>query len=155
MAEAVVNTESKQYIVVEIGNENYGIDINYIDNIVRMQSITRVPHSQNYFKGVINLRGEVLPVMSLRTRLGLEDDVYTGKTRILILKPESQSPIGMIVDAVKEVLTLSAESIEKPSTKESGDDQTVFISGVGKNGEGLISILNIMGVIQDEKEEEK
>ena len=155
MAEAVVNTESKQYIVVEIGNENYGIDINYIDNIVRMQSITRVPHSQNYFKGVINLRGEVLPVMSLRTRLGLEDDVYTGKTRILILKPESQSPIGMIVDAVKEVLTLDAESIEKPNTKETGEDQAVFLSGVGKNGEGLISILNIMGVIQDEKEEEK
>ena len=93
--------------------------------------------------------------MSLRTRLGLEDDVYTGKTRILILKPESQSPIGMIVDAVKEVLTLDADSIEKPSAKESGDDQAVFLSGVGKNGEGLISILNIMGVIQDEKEEEK
>ena len=65
--------EVKQYIVVQIGSEKYGIDISYVDNIVRMQKITRVPKAQEYFKGIINLRGEIVPVMSIRLKMGLED----------------------------------------------------------------------------------
>ena len=60
-----LRTEAKQYIVVRIGNEQYGIDIQNVDNIVRMQRITRVPKAQSYFKGVINLRGEIIPVMKI------------------------------------------------------------------------------------------
>ena len=85
MAEAIeTTTESvkKQYIVVKIGSEQYGIDISYVDNIVRMQKITRVPKAQTYFKGIINLRGEIVPVMSVRKRMGLEDDVFTNASRI-------------------------------------------------------------------------
>jgi purine-binding chemotaxis protein CheW len=157
MAEAVsVNSiESKQYIVVVLGSEHYGVDINYIDNIVRMQSITRVPKAQPYFEGVINLRGEVIPVMSLRKRFGLEADEITGKTRILILKPETQGSVGIIVDSVKEVLTLSNDCIDKPSAKGVDDDKLNFLTGVGKNGDELVSILNILEVIQDKEEEEK
>ena len=66
----VIDKESKQYIVVMVGSEQYGIDISYIDNIVRMQKITRVPKIQSYFKGVINLRGEIVSVMSIATRWG-------------------------------------------------------------------------------------
>lgn len=78
--------ESKQYIVVMVGSEQYGIDISYIDNIVRMQKITRVPKVQTYFKGVINLRGEVVPVMSVRKKMGLEDDVLTNAEQDHYLK---------------------------------------------------------------------
>ena len=63
-----MENDKKQYIVITFGNEQYGIDISYVDNIVRMQKITRVPKAQPYFKGVINLRGEVVPVMSLRLK---------------------------------------------------------------------------------------
>ena len=156
MAEAVAmnGVDSKQYIVVVLGSEHYGVDINFIDNIVRMQSITRVPKTQPYFEGVINLRGEVIPVMSLRKRFGLEPDEISGKTRILILKPEAQGSVGVIVDSVKEVLTLDNDSIDKPSAKGSEDDKANFLSGVGKNGDELVSILNIMEVIQDKEEEE-
>ena len=66
-------TETKQYIVVQIGSEKYGIDIRYVDNIVRMQKITRVPKAQVYFKGIINLRGEIVPVMSIRTKMKKKD----------------------------------------------------------------------------------
>ena len=66
--------DNKQYIVVKLGSEQYGIDIQYVDNIVRMQRVTRVPKAQPYFKGVINIRGEVIPVMSLRLKFGLEPD---------------------------------------------------------------------------------
>ena len=113
MAENVSTMDSKQYIVVELGNEQYGIDIQYIDNIVRMQRITRVPKAQHFFKGVINLRGEVIPVMSLRLKFDFEEEEYTNKTRILIVKPDAQASVGIIVDAVKEVLTISNDMIDK------------------------------------------
>ena len=100
----IAENDAKQYIVVKIGSEQYGIDISYIDNIVRMQKITRVPKIQTYFKGVINLRGEIVPVMSVRKKMNLDDDVITNASRIIILKLEEKGTIGIIVDEVKEVL---------------------------------------------------
>lgn len=141
--------DSNQYIVVVLGAEWYGIDISNVDNIVKMQHITRVPNSQKYFNGVINLRGEIIPVMSLRKKFKLEDDEFTDKTRIIILKPEHQEPIGVIVDVVNEVVTLKTEDIEKPSI-DSKDDMTKYLYGVGKNGGRLISLLNVHAVISDE-----
>lgn len=141
--------DSNQYIVVVLGAEWYGIDISNVDNIVKMQHITRVPNSQKYFNGVINLRGEIIPVMSLRRKFKLEDDEFTDKTRIIILKPEHQEPIGVIVDVVNEVVTLKTEDIEKPSI-DSKDDMIKYLYGVGKNGGRLISLLNVHAVISDE-----
>ena len=143
-------TEAKQYIVVRIGNEQYGIDIQYVDNIVRMQSITRVPKAQSYFKGVINLRGEIIPVMSIRLKFGLEPDEITNSTRIIILKFEAQSAIGILVDEVKEVVTLEDESIDKV-TYNAKDEKSMFLNGIGKHGDNLISLLNIAGVIVDKE----
>ena len=143
-------TDANQFIVVELGAEYYGIDISNVDNIVKMQSITRVPKSQEYFNGVINLRGEIVPVMSLRRKFNLDDDEFTDKTRIIILKPEQQEPIGVIVDMVKEVVTLTEDNIEKISV-DTKDDKAKYLNGVGKNGDILISILNIANVISDEK----
>ena len=71
----IIENDSKQYIVVKIGSEQYGIDISYIDNIVRMSKITRVPKVQSYFKGVMNLRGEIVPVMSIRKKMGLRAEI--------------------------------------------------------------------------------
>ena len=88
--------ETKQYISVKIGEEKFGIDIGYVDNIVRMHKITRVPKAQKYFKGIINLRGDIVPVMSARIKMGLDDDVYTSSTRIIILKLEEKGEIGII-----------------------------------------------------------
>lgn len=139
--------DTVQYIVIKIGEEQYGIDISYIDNIVRMQSITRVPHVQSYFAGVINIRGEVVPVMSLRLKMGLEKDEYTNKTRIIIVKLENNAPIGLIVDEVKEVVTLDERSIDEV-IRDSKVDET-FINGIGKNGDTLISLLDLNTVIND------
>lgn len=144
--------ETKQYIVAKLGIEQFGIDINYIDNIVRMQRITRVPKAQPYFKGIINLRGEVIPVMSMRLKFGLKDSEITGATRIIIIKPESQGAVGIIVDEVKEVVTLSESEIERAgnsNAKENKTDKDRYLSGIGKQGETLISLLNIVDVIND------
>ncbi len=152
MAENLSTMNCKQYIIVELGNEQYGIDIQYIDNIVRMQRITRVPMAQSYFKGVINLRGEVIPVMSLRLKFDFEADVFTGKTRILIVKPDSQASVGIIVDNVKEVLELDNEMIDNVA-KDVNDERTAYLSGVGRNGESLISILNIAEIFMEKESE--
>ena len=146
---AVVN-EGTQYIVVGLGNEQYGIDIKYIDNIVRMQSITRVPKVQEYFKGVINLRGEVVHVMRLRIKMNLSDDEITNKSRIIILKLESNANIGILVDEVKKVVTISDGDIERTSHDRKSGSQT-FISGVGKVEGGLISLLDLSMIIDDEE----
>ena len=123
----IAENDAKQYIVVKIGSEQYGIDISYIDNIVRMQKITRVPKIQTYFKGVINLRGEIVPVMSVRKKMNLDDDVITNASRIIILKLEEKGTIGIIVDEVKEVVTLGTDEIDKASG--SKDGKAMFIKG--------------------------
>lgn len=150
MVDTSVDKQTKQYIVVQIGSEKYGIDIGYIDNIVRMQKITRVPKAQVYFPGIINLRGEVVPVMSIRIKMGLEKDVITNTSRIIILKIEDKGMLGVIVDAVSEVVTLSSEQIEQNNVQ-SGHARDNFINGIGKNGDQLISLLEINAII-DEKD---
>jgi purine-binding chemotaxis protein CheW len=140
----------KQYIVVQIGSEKYGIDISYVDNIVRMQKITRVPKAQPYFKGIINLRGEIVPVMSIRTKMGLEDDVFTNASRIIILKLEEKGALGVIVDQVCEVVNLSEDMIEINRTN-SNHGKDTFINGIGTNGDQLISLFEINAII-DEKD---
>ncbi len=145
MDENTVVSGAKQYIVVKLDNEQYGIDISFIDNIVRLQQITRVPKAQYFFEGVINLRGEIIPVMNLRNRFDLEQKAHTNSTRIIIVKPENNAKIGVLVDEVREVVTLDETTIEKVDY----DEQGMNLIGVGKYGETLISLLNIQGIIQE------
>jgi purine-binding chemotaxis protein CheW len=153
MDKNVVVEETKQYIVAKLDIEQFGIDIGYIDNIVRMQKITRIPKSQRYFKGVINLRGEVIPVMSLRLKFDLDDDVITNASRIIIIKLENSGMVGLIVDEVKEVVTLSSSEVEKPkASKDSKNNEMQrFLAGIGKHGDTLISLLNINNVVMDKE----
>ena len=151
---AITTNEARQYIVVTLGNESFGIDIQYVDNIVRMQRITRVPKAQNYFKGVINIRGEIIPVMSLRLKFGLEEDIMTNATRILILKLEPQAAVGIIVDEVREVVTIENDSIDRIANT-NNDEKAAFLAGVGKHAESLISLLNLSAVIIEKDQELK
>jgi len=156
MSETVVNNanDTKQYIVVNIGNERYGIDIQYVNNIVRMQRITRIPKAQDYFPGVINIRGEIIPVMSLRVRFGLEPDVVTNATRILIIKIEPQAAVGIIVDEVKNVITIEEEKIDRVNNN-ADPEKAQYINGVGKHEEGLVTLLNLQNVIVDKEAQDK
>lgn len=139
--------EAKQFIIAYLNSDQYGIDIKYIDNIIVMQSITRIPKSQSFFKGVINLRGEIVPVMNLRTKLGIEEAPYTGKSRIVIVRPENQAaPVGLIVDEVKEVITLEQNAIEKMNYDEK-DEKSNYSIGIGKYGTDLINLLNIPSIV--------
>ena len=140
--------DTTQFIVIKLGNEQYGVNIQYIDNIVRMQHITRVPKVAPYLKGVINLRGEVIPVMSLRQKMGLEPDEITKATRIIILKLEQHGTIGIMVDEVKEVVTLNNQEIEKVSY-DNIEERTTFLSSIGKENGNLISLLDLNVVVAE------
>ena len=146
-----ITDTTKQYIVIKLDNELFGIDIMYIDNIVRMQRITRVPKCQDFYKGVINLRGEIVPVMSLRSRFGLEEDKETSQSRIIIIKPELQAMVGVQVDMVKEVVTLDEDAIEKNNVGLSDNGQ-LFISAVCKYNGELISILNLQAIVAEKEQ---
>lgn len=149
MEELTTNSyETTQYIVIKLGVEQYGIDIQYVDNIVRMQHITRVPKVAEYVNGVINLRGEVIPVISLRLKMGFEKDEFTKNTRIIILKLEQQGTIGVIVDEVKEVVTLVNDEIEK-FAYENKAENSGWLIGVGKFNEQLISLLDLNAVVAE------
>lgn len=148
MDELRTTSETTQFIVIKLGDEQYGINIKYIDNILRMQHITRVPKVESYLKGVINLRGEVVPVMSIRIKMGLPEDVVTKTSRIIIIKLEQQGYIGIIVDEVKEVVTLEADQIDKVSY-EVKEEKGNFISGIGKCEDGLISLLDLNMVVPE------
>lgn len=154
MEENIIGTTANsqnivQFIVVKIGNEQYGINIKFVDNIVRMQNITRVPKAQVYYRGVINLRGEIIPVMSLRLKLGLESDQFNNKTRIIIVKNENAT-VGIIVDEVREVVNLEEDSIEK-TAYDSNDEKGNYISAIGKSNGELISLLDVNAVLSEKE----
>ena len=144
----VVEKEKVQYIVVSIGNEQYGLDISYVDNIVRMCKITRVPKAPFHYIGIINLRGEVVPLMSLRRKMKLDDDEFTDLSRIIILKTEEMGLVGVVVDEVKEVIALSEDEIDE-NAKTQSPEKDNFISGIGKNEGELISILEISSIFDE------
>ncbi len=150
MANELEMTEEEkiQFIVVKIGSEHYGINISLVDNIVRMQKITRVPKVPNYYPGIINLRGEIVPVMSARVKMGLGEDVITNQSRIIILKLEVQGLVGIVVDAVREVITLGESEIDR-TAQNSRKQDTTYINGIGKNGDELISIFDINSIVDE------
>ncbi|MBO6242505.1 MAG: purine-binding chemotaxis protein CheW [Butyrivibrio sp.] len=145
-----------QYIVIKIDDEQYGINIKFIDNIVRMQQITRVPQVDEYLKGVINIRGEIVPVMSVRMKMGLAEDVITNKSRIIILKTETGDLVGIIVDQVNQVLTIDSNNVEKVRYDDKkAKSNATFVSGVGHYDGGLVSILDLEAVVSDKEAKEK
>ena len=135
---------SEQYydVLKELGNIGAGNAMTALSQMLNCKIDMRVPKVAPYLKGVINLRGEVLPVVSLRLKMGLDEDVFDKATRIIILKTENEGQIGILVDEVKEVVTLSERAIEKIS-HDSKSDKANFLSGVGKNNGELISILDL------------
>ena len=134
--------ESKKFLVFRLGNEEYGIDIHKIATIIeKNMNIARVPKTPRYLKGVINLRGEIVPVVSLRLKFGLSEDVFGDETRIVIIKMEDMS-IGLIVDSVAEVLELDEETTESMANI-TGELSFDYISGVGKVNGRIITLLNL------------
>ena len=148
--EEVVEAET-QLVVFRLGNEEYGVDIQQVREIIKVTDVTRVPKAPEFIEGVINLRGQITPVMDLRMRLDLPESQKGEDTRIIITELEKNS-VGMIVDSVSEVLRISEKNID-PTPTISTDVGVEFIKGVGKLGDRLLILLDLMKVLS--KKEEK
>jgi purine-binding chemotaxis protein CheW len=142
-----VGTEKKQYVIFRIGNDEYGTDINKVTIIERLLTITRVPKTPPYIKGVINLRGDIIPVMELRTRLDIPEIEKDDDTRIIIIDVNKIS-YGIIVDSVSEVIEIDEAQIESPSGI-INDISMDYVNGVAKCGTNLITILNVEKLISE------
>ncbi|SFL72499.1 chemotaxis protein CheW [Pelosinus propionicus] len=152
MLEKSYASSEVQLVVFKLGKEEYSVSILQVQEIKRITDITRVPHTPDYIKGVINLRGSVLPVIDLKKRLNLPQQVLTEDTRIIIVKVDELS-VGMIVDAVSEVMTIDQENIDSPDVV-AGSVAASYLSGVGKLDNRLLILLNleeIIGVGQEVK----
>ena len=135
-----------QIVSFKIGNEEFGLDILRVQEIIRLQELTRVPNSPDFVDGVINLRGKVIPVIALRKRFGLPEQDHDKQTRIVVLEVQNMV-LGFIVDSVSEVLRIPASTIAPPPRL--GKIEREFVSGVGKLENRLLILLDvdrIMGV---------
>ena len=131
----------QQLVIFDLANEFYGINISVVESIIKMQSITQLPQSPTYVKGVTNLRGSVLPVIDLRSRFALEPKEDTRQTRIIIVTMGTIK-VGVIVDAVSEVLRISDELIE-PLPPMVNSVNSVFLNGIVRLENRLIILLEL------------
>lgn len=133
----------QQYVVIELGNERYALLISEIYEIIKMQKITEVPNSTSFLEGVTNLRGKIVPVISLRKRFQLADVPLTKSSRIVVVN-YSDEIVGIIVDGVHHVTQLSDI---QPSAEIVSEVDSGFIEGIGHSEDGLISVLHIGHVL--------
>ena len=129
-----------QIVSVKVGNEEFGLDILRVQEIIRIQGLTRVPNSPVFVAGVINLRGRVIPIIALRKRFGLPDQAHDKETRIVVLEVQNMV-LGFIVDSVSEVLRIPADTVEAPLRL--GNIEQEFVSGVGKLDDRLLILLDV------------
>jgi purine-binding chemotaxis protein CheW len=144
-------TQSKSFQIVSftVGNEEYGVHIEEVQEIVRMPVITKLPQTASFIKGVINLRGNVIPVIDMRERFGMEKKTYSEMTRVIVTKIEEKL-IGMIVDQVSQVLELSQDDVSEAPDIIHGLSRE-YIEGIGRMNESMIIILRIQKVLTAEE----
>jgi len=141
--------ELVQMVSFAVGGEDYGIGIQTVKEVIKIKNITQLPKTPSFVRGVINLRGDVIPVIDLREKFGLPQEDYTDKTRVIVVELDGKS-IGMVVDSVSTVINIAQNDIEPPPSLVGGLSAE-FLKGVGKIGEELIILINIEKVLTAEE----
>ena len=151
MAQAVIDTSrsEQQLVVFDLDSEAYGVDIGAVREIIRLQEITRVPRTPDFVEGVINLRGKVIPVVDLRKRFMLSVAEQNDDNRIVVIDIGGQD-IGVVVDAVTEVLRILSESVEPPSSVITTADSD-YLMGICKLESRMIILLDLERVLSEEE----
>ncbi len=143
-----------KYLTFNLGGEFYGLEIMKVQEIIKIINVTSVPRTPEFVRGVVNLRGKVIPVIDLRLKFKIEAQKDTEKTCIIVVqvkgKEETETIIGIIVDEVSEVLEISEQEIE-PTPSFGAAIDTGFILGMGKVGEKVMSMLDIDKILSTEE----
>jgi len=137
------------YLTFAVGDEDYGVGISYVTEIINVQTITEVPELPVYIKGIINLRGKIIPVMDVRIRFNKEPKDYNDRTCIIVVDIGDTS-IGLIVDMVREVLNIDEEDIVPPADGARNGNDNRYISGIAKTEGRFKLLLDIERLVADE-----
>ena len=148
--DTAVTGDERQLVVFPLGAELYGVEISRVHEIIRLQSVTKVPRAPSFVEGVINLRGKVIPVVDLRRRFGLPTSDHTRASRIVVVEIGDQV-VGIIVDGVSEVLRVNTATVEPPSPVVAGIDSE-YLHGIAKLSDRLVILLDLDRILaRDER----
>jgi purine-binding chemotaxis protein CheW len=142
------DTQKDKYLTFTVGREDYGIEIYHVTEIIGIQKITDVPDLPGYIKGVINLRGKVIPVMDVRARFKMPEREYDDRTCIVVVNANGTA-VGLVVDTVKEVADIPASQIELPPEVAESSTQR-YIRGLGKIGQDVKILLDVQRLMRKE-----
>jgi len=143
-----------QLVGFQLGEEEYGIDILKVQEINRVTEITKIPHSPDFVEGVINLRGNVIPIIDLRKRFNMPEREHDKQTRIVVGEIEDRT-VGFVVDAVSEVIRMDSNLVEPPPAIIVGtDDIGKYIKGVGKLDDKLLILLDIDSMFSEQEQDQ-
>lgn len=143
------DTMKDKYLTFHLAGEDYGIDIAYVTEIIGIQKITEVPDMPDYVKGVINLRGKVIPVMDVRLRFHLPERDYDERTCIIVVDIDSTA-VGLVVDQVNEVADIPEKDVEPPPRSSKGASSR-YLKGMGKVENEVRILLSVDKLLQDEE----
>lgn len=146
------STELLQLVSFMIGNEEFGVDILLIQEIIRMLQITKVPNAPSYVDGVVNLRGKIIPVIDLRSKMGMQRKEHDSNTRIIVVEVTGKT-VGFIVDSVTEVLRIPADITEPPPSMVAGINSE-FIKSVGKLDDRLLILIDLEKILSGKEKRE-
>ena len=141
--------EVKQLISFTVGAEEYGLELLQVKEVIRMRPITWLPKAPLCVKGIINLRGDIIPIVDLRERFGLQHQRQTAKTRVIVVEVEGQ-PVGMVVDSASQVVRVPTDQFNPPPTA-MGEGSRDFITAVGKTDDRLIIMIDVERILSTEE----
>lgn len=139
-----------KYLIFKAGEGSYGIEIRYVEEIIAVQDITPIPHTHGYVKGVINLRGTIVPVVDIELRFGCDEAEYTDRTCIIVLSMNGTN-IGLVVDEVQEVLLIDDANIQKPPKLTEDSMKDDFVKEIGLVGETVKQLLYVHKIFEEEE----
>ena len=151
LLDEVEDTQHGRFLTFSIGREVFGIEIEYVTEIIGIQPITEVPEVPAYVKGIINLRGKIIPVIDVRLKFGKEPELYNDRTCIIVIDIDKVS-IGLIVDNVSEVLSITDDNIVPPPDYKTGF-QNRYIKGIGKVGSNVKLLLDCDKLLRDDEKD--
>lgn len=148
--EEVSDNQKGKYMTFRCGKESFAIEIKYVNEIIGMQNITAVPEVENYIKGLINLRGKIIPVIDVKVRFKQDPFEYTDRTCIIVVDVQS-IVVGLIIESIAEVVNIEDKDILPPPAVGHSLEQNKYVYGIGKVGERVHLLLDPQKLIRDDE----
>lgn len=138
-----------KYMTFQVGQEVFGIELRYVNEIIQMQPVTPIPEVEHYIKGLINLRGKIIPVIDVADRFGKEAFIYNDRTCVIVIEVKGIE-VGLIIENIAEVVSIEGDDILPPPTVGHGAMQEKFVHGIGKVGEAVKLLLDPEKLLSDD-----